>query len=284
MNQDADQLTVVLPPTDAAVFTLIVHCVNGKTKSLLVDCGSQARQKDTVKLVRNVFKAQQVGTPDHVIVTSPAVVHTNLLPKVLDDGSPQVWYAGDARQYSGAMKQWLSEKRAMPFRAFHSDLAKPVADVGGAKVYVVAANASGRPDSPDTRTNAAVVLVDRGTQRVLLTGDASAGTAQFLVSRLLAAPSTPAAKALASPGSLIVYGHADAAAAQNWPWVPHPKLPAGAEHIPLGENADDLAPTPATGCHASRTTLVSRPQPNKSGPQNYIGTDYDKRSITLGQG
>ncbi|WKX74060.1 hypothetical protein [Streptomyces sp. XD-27] len=281
MNQDGAALTVVLPPTDAAVFALIVHRAGGKTTSLLVDCGSQAQQQGATKLVREIFQAHQVTAPDQVVVTSPAAVHTNLLSEIVADGSPRVHHAGDAAQYSGAAKQWLAAKGAKPFPAFHSDLTSPVAVVGDAKVYVVAANASGKPDSADTRTNAAVVLVDGGSERVLLMADASARTAEFLVSRLLAAPGAPAAKALTSPGSLLVYGHADAAAAERWPWAPHAKLADGADHIPLGGNADDLAPVPVTGCHASRVALVNRPLTGS--PQNHVGIDYDTRGITLGQ-
>ncbi|MCM1965102.1 hypothetical protein [Streptomyces sp. G1] len=286
-------LTLVMPPTDATVFALIVHKgQDGAVSSVLVDGGCQ-RADDVVaakELLKSILAEHSVSAPDHIVVTTPAACHSNLLPTLLPAHGPKVRYAGSFMAYPDPVREWFHTVEATGFPRMHSDLANPMAMMGAARVYVVVANGANSASTVDHRSNAAIVLVTSEAQGVLLLGDASGTAASHFVARMKARPRDPAAVSVTSPGALLVHGHPTAGALTAWPWAPHSEFMRQAQYLPLGEDMEDEGEggDQLTGPgsfsadpHDSRILLLSTPVTGGDPRGVQVTVDHGSSSITL---
>ena len=152
---------------------------------LLVDCGSRksgAVVRPQIGQVLARYLAPTRGRIERLIITHADEDHYNQLLPVLNafPSRPTVgasWFGGALAQYQNARERnlthdWLRDNSTPLGASVHQPTA-PWFSVAGAHVYLLAANATGRVDSPDTNANSVVLLVVYAGVKIFLMGDAT---------------------------------------------------------------------------------------------------------------
>lgn len=198
------ELRVVFLDAGQGDCTLVVF-PNGEL--MLVDCGC-IWNKDVVapEIIEGIQRyLGNRGAIERVVITHPDEDHYNLLTTVMSElGNPKVGevrYGGSLDLYKNVKEKnaaydWLGTHQASGFDPSHFGAREPtiLGKQGSnteAKLYVLAANSTGRPELSDRESkneNSVVMLVEYGGYKVFLMGDAFASTEQFIMNRATQAP------------------------------------------------------------------------------------------------
>ncbi|TDC65836.1 hypothetical protein [Streptomyces hainanensis] len=218
--------------------------------TVLVDCGGAVSPLPA-----------DVRRLDHVILTHPDVLHHGAIAATATVPVDYAHYGGDLGQYSASTRTWLRDTGAWNLPLCVDDLSRsmPYLSRGGAQLFIVSANASGRYDSGDTDANAVVPLFVVGSHAVLLLGDAPTERAWRSVTEA-AKPKGP----LAGLTQLLVVGHPAARDRAAPPWCPAAGVVVGTE--PYGP------PDPHPGVLAVTVRMPGTPPATGASPLHLTWT------------
>ncbi|MCZ1021248.1 hypothetical protein [Streptomyces noursei] len=243
--------------------TLLVLPDSEVAATILIDCGS-ALGVDSIKSQTREFINNTLSSvrPDgaalnYVVLTHPDQSHYNLLLPSLQ-GIPvgYVFYGGHLDQYAPNIRNWIESYgiTARGFPAAHSDISNPLIRHGLAKVFVLAANATGNVSSSDTSTNSLVLLTTYGSLHVIHWGDATAATGKFIRAN------HPTLCETTGPADLTLLTGHPGDARQFWPWQPTQQGKDTTELLGLEENFPDPSEPLMRQRHAYASALFEYPE------------------------
>jgi beta-lactamase superfamily II metal-dependent hydrolase len=195
------ELTFVFMDSGQGDCTLIVYPDGSLT---LVDCGT-IKNSDVVApqiklvLARYLPNTENKNTINNFVLTHPDQDHYNMIKHVLKGtGAPvvkQVYFGGARTLYkngneSDATYDWLKAHPncAPPPYIFQGKTPDVNLSRAGVQVYLLAANATGRPDAADghsCNTNSIVLLFIYNGVKTFLMGDASEATEGFIMDQVI---------------------------------------------------------------------------------------------------
>lgn len=226
------ELKVIFMDAGQGDCTLIIF-PNGK--SWLVDCGSMkngAVVKDEIlKVLRDQLPSrgpQLKKEINLVILTHADKDHYNLLPDINDEFSiEQICFGGDYSQYKvRKVGQNILLPRILAGEAYGASESWQPTDVGGAKVYFLAANSlprTGRGRIKDLSVlkneNSVVLLIEYKNYKFFLMGDATVSTEDYIRKARNRRPQDPLSLNLRDWGTCLKLGHHGSAKSSSEAWI-----------------------------------------------------------------
>lgn len=164
----------------------LLLCPNGN--SILVDAGTLSGN-DPEEIRDYIWERLGYDDPrlTTLIITHPDADHYNVLPRVLEAVPVEsVFYSGALTNYQRPFQDWLSSLSAERTRVTAGyfdkpDVPNPDIDCGDVKLYILAANISSTFSSSNTKS--IVLMVEYGSFKAVLTGDATKITEEKILER-----------------------------------------------------------------------------------------------------
>jgi beta-lactamase superfamily II metal-dependent hydrolase len=187
------QVTALSTASPVSGATLEVHfidvaqgnCILIKTpagKYMLYDAGTTSSKVDYNDIVKYITKATGGADITTIILSHADKDHVSIIPSIVQAKKPlYVHYSGNKSEYDKYLSDWFTSlpntTQYISYPNYYSSTnPSNEVDVGqGTKVYILAANVPG-----DANSRSIVASVDYGNTTVLLTGDATAVTENWI--------------------------------------------------------------------------------------------------------
>lgn len=152
---------------------------------MLVDAGSTSSAPGSPSILNAVQAIMGTNTFSTIVITHPDADHCNLISTINAAQSPTDVHIGmAANNYSKDLQNWFAKIQLGPVKAtihsypenYYETKPQQNFSSGQAKVYILAANASG-----DKNTHSLVLSIDYKGYTLLLTGDATSTTERFIL-------------------------------------------------------------------------------------------------------
>lgn len=162
---------------------ILIKLPNGKF--MLYDAGSSSSSVDRSAIAAEVTKITGGTAITTIFLSHPDIDHINIIPYIKEAKKPMyVHFSGKIGEYESILENWLKALPATTKTIFYPQSfydASPLTKVDGSSsvnIYMLAANVPGDPN-----TQSLVILLDYKSCNVLLTGDATAKTERWILSR-----------------------------------------------------------------------------------------------------
>lgn len=163
---------------------VIVKFTNGKY--MLVDAGSKSTEPGETAILADIDQIMGGNNFTTVVLTHPDDDHCNLVPLLRQADKPTYVHIGLKRtDYDSSVQTWFStvEGKGSTIQTYVNNYfdANAQTDFGNGsdtQLYILAANVNG-----DTNTKSIVLSIDFNNHTVILTGDATATTERFILSK-----------------------------------------------------------------------------------------------------